>query len=269
MALSKLLATVSLFLQSFVIALQFLTRLPIPVRVEFNTRTVSRSLLFYPLTGIIIGSIVSAAVVCMPLDTDIVNSVLLLFIWTIASGGLHLDGLMDTADGLGSMRSPSRMLEIMKDSRVGAFGVLAAFFILLMKWAALTWLLSQLKSGKLSEIELFYILLLVPAMSRWWMAAAVVHWPYVGGSNGLGSYYSEAGKSYTFLSALPAAAVLIYLLPALKWLILPGIQLVLGLVVIRMIIRRLGGLTGDSYGALNEAVEAAGLLCAVYISVQS
>lgn len=112
--------------RAFIAALQFLTRLPIPVQVADDPGVFRRSTVFYPAAGLVIGGMVAGigygASFVFPAP---VNAALLLCIWVLLTGGLHLDGLMDTADGLLSHRSRERMLEIMKDSRVGAMGVIA------------------------------------------------------------------------------------------------------------------------------------------------
>ena len=113
-------------------AVAFLTRIPVPFRFDARDRT--KSTAYYPLVGLLIGGVIAAfdgliAVHFPPL----VRAVLVTACWVFITGGLHLDGLMDVFDGLGSHREPERILAIMKDSRVGAMGVLAAVLILLLK----------------------------------------------------------------------------------------------------------------------------------------
>jgi adenosylcobinamide-GDP ribazoletransferase len=252
---------------ALVVAFQFLTRIPLPLQVSYNTTSVSRSLLFYPVVGFAIGAILYLCVWLVPTGSAPLNAALLLLIWTVLTGGLHLDGLMDTADGLGSYRSRERMLLIMKDSRVGAMGVLAAMFVLLLKWVAL-WSLLEMVKGELKFAHpLPFLLLSIPAISRWWMVVAIVHWPYIGGEKGLGSLFGEKSKGLVAGATVILLSVVV-LLPSWPWLWVAGCQGAVGWIAARYIVRRLGGLTGDTYGAMNELAETAGLVAAVYVSIE-
>ena len=123
-------------------AFQFLTRLPIPVQIDYTDRVFRRSAIFYPLVGFVIGFFLLLAgeglALCLP---AMPAAVLLLGFWVVLTGGLHLDGLMDTADGILSHRPREQMLEIMKDSRVGAMGVIVGVLHLLLKFSLLYTLL--------------------------------------------------------------------------------------------------------------------------------
>ena len=130
------------WLRAGLAAFQFLTRLPIPVQIDYTERVFQRSSVFYPLVGFVIGLLLLLAgegltqvLPTMP------AAVLLLAIWVVLTGGLHLDGLMDTADGILSHRPREQMLEIMKDSRVGAMGVIVCVLHLLLKFSLLYTLL--------------------------------------------------------------------------------------------------------------------------------
>ncbi|WP_139488104.1 adenosylcobinamide-GDP ribazoletransferase [Brevibacillus dissolubilis] len=123
-------------MNAFFQALTFLTR--IPVRFQAKPEAWAKSTAYYPLVGLIIGMIVAVvAVLLSPFLPTMLIAVLTLVCWIWLTGGLHLDGLMDTADAVGSSRSRERMLEIMKDSRVGAMGVIAAVLVVLVKFTAI------------------------------------------------------------------------------------------------------------------------------------
>lgn len=245
-------------LHAFIIAFQFLTRLPLPISVPYHPSLVSLSVLFYPLIGLVIGLLLYIAALLLPLGLAPLNAAVILAIWVGVTGGLHMDGLMDTADGLGSHRDRARTLEIMKDSRVGAMGVLAAIFLLLFKWTAL-WLLLQ--------HSIIAPLLIAPITSRWWMAVAIYQYPYVGGDNGLGRFFRETGKK-TLLGTTAFAGLFIAIVAwnyGGGWMIAP--QIIAGWLATRGISRKLEGLTGDTYGALNEMIETVGLIAAVYMAM--
>ncbi|WP_248930108.1 adenosylcobinamide-GDP ribazoletransferase [Paenibacillus hamazuiensis] len=256
--------------QALTVALQFLTRIPLPVSVPYDGRTVSRSVAFYPLVGIVIGALLVLTARLLPAAPALLNAALLLVLWIALTGGLHLDGWMDAADGLLSHRSRERMLEIMKDSRVGAMGVIAAVLLLLIKWICLYELLAYAASHPgFAARTLPAVLLAVPAISRWCMAAAIVRRPYIGGPNGLGALLADA-RGRTMLLAVGAVwcAAAAFLAPWPLWGAVAAGQLAAGFAFARYVMRRLGGWTGDTYGALNEAVEAAGLVAAVYAAAE-
>ncbi|MEK8127016.1 adenosylcobinamide-GDP ribazoletransferase [Paenibacillus filicis] len=159
-------------------ALQFLTRLPVPVRLHYDNALFRRSVIFYPLAGWLMGALTVAFGVLLADVLELpatVTAALTLAFWASLSGALHLDGLMDTADGVLSHRSRERMLEIMKDSRVGAMGVIVCVLLLLVKWTLLAELLPS--SGSVGT-SAWLLLPLVMLWSRWFMVVAIWGWPY-------------------------------------------------------------------------------------------
>ena len=155
----------------FFIALQFLTRLKIVNQTEWSMEDFGKSVATFPYIGLIIGIfltiiyfIFSQFLAPMPLMLIIVISE---FLFT---GGLHADGLMDTSDGLFSGREREKKLEIMKDSRVGSFGVVAFIFVTLLKWQLLT----AIPVPEFIPI----ILLMMPLMSRYTLILSIRSYPY-------------------------------------------------------------------------------------------
>jgi len=172
-----------------------------------------------------------------------------LAVWVALTGGLHLDGLMDAADGLLGGRTPEHRLEIMRDERVGAFGVLAAGLVLLLKFAAL-------------ESAPVAALVLAPMVGRWVMTLAMAAFPYAR-PQGLGRmWYDQTG----WRAALAATAAVAWALLALDWpwgWLAWGVAAGVAVLVVRWVLRRLpAGLTGDVYGALAEMAETAVLIVA-------
>ncbi|MGN7610718.1 adenosylcobinamide-GDP ribazoletransferase [Magnetococcales bacterium HHB-1] len=128
----------------FAVALTLLTRLPVSLKEEVKDRDLTLSALYYPLVGLIIGIILSISaqfLVILPLDLAALS---LLLLWVWITGGLHLDGLADTADAwIGGMAGRERMLHILKDPYCGPFGVTALVLLLLFKFATIKLLLEQ------------------------------------------------------------------------------------------------------------------------------
>src|SRR3990170_9070840 len=130
--------------RSFFIAVQFLTRFPLPAFDRPKGRDVGRSLLFYPLVGLLIGAVLVALNEAAAGASGAVRAALLLAAWVIVTGGLHLDGLADSADAwVGGLGDRERTLAIMKDPRSGPAAVTTLVVILILKFAALQTLVAD------------------------------------------------------------------------------------------------------------------------------
>lgn len=263
------------WLRTCIAAFQFLTRLPIPVQIDYTDRVFQRSVIFYPLAGFVIGLLLLLAGEGLSLVLPAMPAaVLLLGFWVVLTGGLHLDGLMDTADGILSHRPREQMLEIMKDSRVGAMGVIVCILHLLLKFSLLYTLLGTGGTG-----GVWVLLAIVPIWSRWFMAAAIQGWPYARRDSGLGSFFRGVTKWHVTMSGLVALfTTTLFVTMFSTWLVdssvisfsliygLPIIfsfaigTILIGWLLATYISRKLGGLTGDTYGALNELLETLLLL---------
>ncbi|WP_127568589.1 adenosylcobinamide-GDP ribazoletransferase [Paenibacillus xylaniclasticus] len=251
-------------LNGLVAAVQLLSRVPLPVQVPFDPPTLAVSLLSFPLAGLLIGVLTAgASALFQLLDMPLLAAALTLGWWIALTGGLHLDGWMDTADGVLSGRPREQMLEIMKDSRVGAMGVIAGFMLLLVKFAALVTLFERTDST-----SVWMMLALGPVWSRWWMTAAIVIWPSAR-EGGMGAMFRAASSKHAAGAAVMAIAVSVAVAAMLRLevvqsvvavAVIAGAAAAVGLLLAIWLGRKLGGLTGDTYGAMNEASEAAGLI---------
>lgn len=255
--------------EAILAAFQFLSRFPVRAELDFTPELMRRSTRYYPVVGAAIGIVLS---LCSWLVTGLLPSIpsaaILLILWVYLTGGLHLDGWMDTADGLLSYRSRDRMLEIMKDSRVGAMGVIACVLLLLLKVALI---ISLLEQGALPVA-----LLTAPLWSRWFMVYAMAAWPRARGQEGLAgrfggmNYQSSilagiwglllSGAGLGLLKGLGFAAGLSWVQLGIGLIVPPLAAWLIGSLVARKINSKLGGLTGDVYGALNEGLEVLILL---------
>jgi len=259
-------------LQAAGAAFQLLTRVPIPVQIPFTPAVLARSTVYYPVVGLVVGWMTAAAAWLFTLVLPAwPAAVLTLIVWVALSGALHLDGLMDTADGVLSHRSRDRMLEIMKDSRVGAMGVIAAVLLLMLKASLLASLLDAGGAG--SERWGFIFIIVSCMMGRTWLVAAITCWPSARKHEGMGAMFLEANWKHLALAAgvLAVLTVLVFRSFGMNWTI--GLQMMMlgtllmvitGLILATWLNKKLGGLTGDTYGAMNEAVETVILLLAVW-----
>lgn len=240
---------------SLLVALQFLTRLPVPLKRWPQEAEIGRSLLWYPFTGALIGVLlIIAAWVLQGLGVaPMVLAVLLLVLWVALTGGLHLDGLADTADAwAGGAGDRERTLALMKDPRCGSMAVVGLVLLLLAKFAALVTLLQQ---------DSLLFLLLPPLLGRMALLLLFLGTRYVR-EEGLGSVLArhrplEQGWSLLLAWLLP---VLLFGIDGLLALLAAALVFVLWR---RSLLQRLGGTTGDTAGAMVELVEVAVILVLV------
>jgi adenosylcobinamide-GDP ribazoletransferase len=208
---------------------------------------------YFPLVGLLIGALLVLVASNRLFSADL-TAFLVLLVWIVITGGLHLDGLADSCDGLFATAAPERRLEIMKDPRAGSWAVIGVVTLLLGKWLALR--------------EIQPIMLLVPpVIGRWAMVIAAWGFPYARPS-GMGSYFRYGlGRAQVVIASITALTVIPLLIRFEEPAILLAFLLVPVIVVIsaRWADGRLGGgLTGDVYGALCEGTE---LLCLLILSI--
>lgn len=235
-------------------AVVFYTTIPLPKEWTLEFDRITR---WAPLIGCAIGALLAGVDACLDsLGLPILTrSVLIVAIWIALTGGLHLDGAIDTADGL-AVSDRQRSLEVMKDSVIGAYGAIAAVIVLLLKSSALT----DIQSYR------WLALILSASWGRWGQVIAVSFYPYLKPS-GKGKFHKE-----NLIFPQDMLLGLIFLLSLNLFLIILNLNSLL--ITIRIIIsqfslvtivswwfnKQLGGHTGDTYGAVVEWTEAL-LLC--------
>lgn len=236
-------SSISRNMRSFALALQFLTRLPVPWRFSVCDADWGRSVLYYPLVGLVLGGLLLAAAVVLQAAPYQIQAAIILTVWVLLTGGLHLDGLADCADAwAGGLGDKQRSLAIMKDPAAGPSAVVLLVLVLLLKWTAIVQLL---KAGQLT------ILLLTPVLGRLAILAMMLSTPYIR-VEGLGE------KMQQHLPVQVAIVVLSGGLLVLAWLLNITAVIVAAAVffIIRWLaVKRLEGTTGDVYGATVELVE--------------
>ncbi len=239
---------------SFILALQFLTRIPVPINRIVTDKQWGQTVLFYPLVGLVIGFFLAFITVLIPENSFNLQAAIILTFWVLITGGLHLDGLADCADAwAGGLESPQRSLEIMKDPHSGAIAIVTLFLVLLLKWTALSYLLAQQ--------EFLRILIITPVLGRCAILGLMLSTPYIN-PNGL------ATKLNLYLPKKAASLILLITLLISFYTI--GLLAVLLAIIIVVLIRwlsqqRLAGVTGDVYGASVELVEMGLLVSMVFL----
>ena len=234
-------------------AVQFLTVAPPLVRRPFTAQELGGSVGWFPLIGVLLGGFLAALDWLLALAFPSgVTAALVLAAWVLCTGALHLDGFLDSCDGLFGGQTPESRLRIMRDERAGAFAVIGGVLLLLLKYAALAGLSDRLT-----------VLIVAPVVGRWGMALAVVCFPY-GRDEGLGRAMKDhAGWQQVVLASFVVVAVIVgATFTADHWraplaLLLAGVGT---WAVALFVLRRLPGLTGDIYGALCELLEVVVLL---------
>ena len=243
-------------MRDFITCLEFLTRVRFSKRTDWRDEDFSRSVPYFPLVGLVIGFLLAAVNYRLfYIETPLFLRVtLLLLAEIIITGGLMYDGFMDTADGVFSARSRERMLEIMKDSHVGSNAVLAIIILLLLKIAAYL---------ELSGETLTWVLLTMSVATRTFMVVFIVNFPYAR-KEGIGHMFTKYAKPfYTYIAFAVCAGIIAAC--GLQYLAVAGICFTVTLIIAQYLKTQLGGLTGDTYGALTECGNVIYLLTAVFL----
>jgi adenosylcobinamide-GDP ribazoletransferase len=235
---------------SFLVAIQFMTRLPVPRATKYSPDALPKSAVFFPAIGLLIGAGGAALYWSLSphVSRDIVVLVILVYLVTI-TGGLHEDALGDAADGFGGAREKDRILLIMRDSRIGSFGTIAITFSLLARFVLLT----NLAPGKFVTF-----LIAGQVLGRWTALPLAFFLPSARGTEaGQGKLIAHKITAISF--AAGTALVLTIVALALGAAAVPA--LLIAVLVAAMsgfyYRRRIGGITGDCLGATNQLTEIA------------
>jgi adenosylcobinamide-GDP ribazoletransferase len=245
-------------MKMLLIALQFLTILPVRVRGDVSERDMARSAAAFPAVGALQGAVlVGAAIVFGKVFPASLSLALVLLVLVITNGGFHLDGLADTFDALAARGGRERKLSAMKDSSTGAIGVTAIVFSLAIKYLAL------LGIAEAGRFPFYFSLLLMPMLSKWVMLAGMFHGKPAR-EDGLGRVFIEGVGAREFAAGATAAglfaALPVVLLSAhARWYPFAAASLIIIYAGARawfwFLKRGLGGLTGDTLGAAGELSE--------------
>jgi len=242
------------YLTAFGLAVQFLTRLPTPQYQDSTEQDVARSVLAFPFVGLLIGVILFVLTNILSGVPAPLLAAILLFVWVAVTGNLHMDGLADTADALvGGQGEKERILEIMKDPRSGAAAISSVVLVLLLKYAALIYVLEE---------SLWLLIVIVPLISRASILLFFLTMEYAR-DKGLGSAYVE------YASYHQMRWLLVFL--SLGVLVFGGALGLLLLVSTGILFwfyraywnKCIDGYTGDVMGAFVELIEAFVMVIAV------
>jgi adenosylcobinamide-GDP ribazoletransferase len=244
---------------SFLAALQFLTSIPVPLKRELTLEQLGRATAYFPVVGLVIGGILAGLnwVFNLILPPSVTN-ILLIVALVILTGAMHLDGLSDTCDGIAGHKTAAERWKVMHDSRAGAFGVVGVVLMLLVQYVAL----NNVPADKMTAVLLF-----MPVVSRWAMVYAIFAFPYAR-PTGLGKAYKEAtGWLQVAIATIITIGIAGGLFPLFN---VTGFLLFGGILIITTAFAfylkyKFAGLTGDTYGAINEVAEVIALLFVIII----
>ena len=235
-------------MRALLIALQFLTILPVKLQGEFSEQDIGRSLLFYPVVGLLIGIVLSLFAWGLNAQSPMVSAIIVLAVWVTLTGALHIDGLADSADAwLGGIGDKAKTLNIMKDPAAGPIAVVTIVLVLLIKFVMLTVLLSQ---------QNWWALIWSVILARTALPLLFLTTDYVR-PHGLGSILKQQQSGVH-------TRRLMLLIGVLALFSIGLFALLFGLLVFLLLRylmqRRLNGFTGDTAGAMVELLEAALLI---------
>jgi adenosylcobinamide-GDP ribazoletransferase len=243
------------FFTELLLAISFLTILPVIDQRPMSEDTVAASFAWFPIVGLLIGlALVGEDWLLAHVFAQVIRSVLIVISLTVVTGAVHLDGLADTADALGAGRDRDRALDILRDSRVGTFGASAIFFDLTLKILALS---------TLAGTRRYAALIIAPTLARFAMVMVGVGIPYL----------RESGAGTAFLNSQSPGwrrrLAIVFLIIDCAILLSPfrtvgvlavSVALLIAFLMHLFYRRWLGGVTGDLIGACGEVIEIAVLL---------
>lgn len=237
-------------MKRLILMIQFLTRIPLPFNLDVDENDFSEGVIYFPVVGLLIGGLtyLLTSLLYRQFSTGIVAVLVLLF-QVFITGGLHLDGLADSFDGLYSNRGKERMLEIMKDSRVGSNGALALIMLMLVKLVLMVEVIDGYRA--------MTILILTPAFARYTVVVASRFSKYAR-EKGMGNFF--IGKTKT--DHLVMATIFVVMMTMLDPFNLFVLAAVTGFALLysRHVTKLIGGMTGDTLGAMIEMTEILVLL---------
>ncbi len=235
-------------MDGIILSFQLFTRLPLKKEVEFSKKNLNTALMFLPVIGLIVGALTGLVVEFFITKSVFIAGAMGLLTYLILSGGLHLDGLSDMADGFLSNRDKKKILDIMKDSLIGAFGTLSLIIYSILKFSLY---------GSISENTVF-IIALSSFLSRL-SSLYVIKRGALARPGGFGATMKESLEISPRVF-LPGLILLVFLYIDILVLVpLVGVFLVAEL-IIRISTKKIGGLTGDIYGSSIEINELVALL---------
>ncbi len=254
-------------MKGLILALQFFTRIPVSVKVDFNEKNIRSAFYFLPLLGAAEGALILLVLYLFPASSRSVAAAVCVIFYFALTGGLHLDGLADTFDGFLSAKQKEKILEIMQDPANGTFGTAAVCSTLLLRYAVYS-----------NPIPRSILIVAAGLVSRL-CGLAVVIFSKPAKENGLGASFHKAASKTGFWFWLGLTCMFCFFLPEyslpffhvtslsvfirLKFLLLPATAFFVAYITVKIAYKKIGGTTGDVNGCIVELTELAALTAAI------
>jgi adenosylcobinamide-GDP ribazoletransferase len=245
--------------RSVLVAAAFLTRVPVPIVAD--AVDVGRAARWFPLIGGVLGAANALIAWTMTEVMDFpaaLTATLVVGLGAWVTGAIHLDGLADTVDGLGGGRDREAVLRIMRDPLIGSYGATALVFVIGVKVTAVAALLNR--------ADALPFVVAAPALSRWTISALAAWMPYARTQGGLGKAVTHERDPVGLVVATTVAAVIAIGALGIDGLTSWAFAALTTLWIARAARRRIGGVTGDVFGASVELTEASVLVCGVWLT---
>ncbi len=243
------------WLRGLITAFVFLTRVPMPHLDQVTPQDSGRALPLFPLVGLVLGAVLSiTAWLLSPYLSSEITAAIIITVWVFFTGGLHIDGLADSADGwLGGLGDKERTLTIMKDPRCGSAAVMTVVCLLLLKFSAAVTLIEQ---------QQWLVFIAAPVIGRCVSLILFLTTPYVSVQGLAQDFIDYASRSVVFGVTAVAIIGSGFLLGLAQLLLTLSVCALLLFALRQLMMARLGGNTGDTTGASLEIIEAAVMICA-------
>ncbi len=243
-------------MKSFLLALQFLTIIPARIK-KIAPGEMARAVAYFPAIGLLLGLILWLAshILALARFDPTPSSIMLVVLLIILTGALHLDGLSDTSDAIFSGKGKADMLAIMRDPHVGVMGVLAIVSILMLKVALVSMMLLNTKGIGL---------ILMCVLARWSISFSVFAFGYARDDGKAKPFMDGMSRSIFFVSTLIALAIA-FIISKAAGLAIFGITAAFAYLANSFITKKIGGITGDTIGAVNELTETVVLFSIVIL----
>ena len=233
-------------IKGLILSLQFYTRIPINIPIDFNSRNIKYSIFFLPLVGALIGALGGFAYYIIEPYNLLIAGFVALLSTIIITGGLHIDGLSDTFDGFLSNKNKEKILEIMKDSRIGAFGVLSIVLLILFKFIMII------------SIERLPIAIILSLANSRLVVSRIISYRKISKPEGLGNLFHNSNpKQLVNLSTIIYIIILFWI--NIYYIIPLIVTYLVGEYISYISYKKIDGLTGDVYGAIIEIGDAVSL----------
>lgn len=234
-------------IKGFILSLQFFTRIPINIPIDFNSKNIRYSISFLPIVGALIGALGGLVYYIIQPYNILIAGIISLLSTIILTGGLHIDGLSDTFDGFLSNKNKDKILEIMQDSRIGAFGVLSIVLLILFKFI----LIISIQNLPIAMILSF-------ANSRI-VVSRVISYKKIAKPEGLGNLFHNSNPKMLIIVSMIIYIVILFLID-IRYIIPLIITFIFGEYISHVSYKKIDGLTGDVYGAIIEMGDIISLL---------